>query len=61
MSDFSISPNLKTVIYLAGIKYGSEEDWEMMWDAYLKETDASEKRKLISALSTTKDSNLLSR
>ena len=58
---FSISPNLKNVIYMAGIRYGDESDWELMWDQYLKETDATEKGKLLHALGQTRDSNLLAR
>ena len=46
---------------MAGIKYGTEEDWENMWEDYLTETDASEKGKLLNALGQTRDSNLLAR
>ena len=46
---------------MAGIRYGEESDWELMWDQYLKETDATEKGKLLRALGQTRDSNLLAR
>ena len=52
---------MKNVIYMAGIRYGDESDWELMWDQYLRETDATEKGKLLHALGQTRDSNLLAR
>ena len=46
---------------MAGIRYGEESDWELMWEQYLRETDATEKGKLLRALGQTRDSNLLAR
>ncbi|KAL4228484.1 Endoplasmic reticulum aminopeptidase 1 [Mactra antiquata] len=57
----NINVNLKSVIYKTGIKFGKEEDWDAVWNTYLKESDASEKMKLLSALGMSKDFRLLSR
>ena len=47
---------------MTGIKYSRDvEDWEFMWDRYCKETDDSEKEKLLNALAQTQDSSLLVR
>lgn len=61
-SSESISPNLRSLVYMTGIKYSRDvEDWEFMWDRYCKETDDSEKEKLLNALAQTQDSSLLVR
>jgi len=52
---------LKMVIYNAGIAHGTDDDWEFMWERYVNERDDSEKRKLIRALGTTKETYLLLR
>ena len=41
--------------------YGTEEDWDHVWNAYLNESDASEKMKLLTALGHSKESHILSR
>lgn len=53
--------DLKSVIYNSGILFGSDEDWEFLWQRFLKEQDDTEKRKLIQALGRTKEVSLLSR
>lgn len=44
-------PDLRTIIYSYGMRTrGDEASWNIVWDLYLKETDAAEKQKLMGAL-----------
>lgn len=45
------SPDLRNIIYSYGMRTrGNEAYWNIVWDLYLKETDASEKTKLMGSL-----------
>lgn len=45
-------PDLRNIIYYYGMySRGNETNWNEVWEIYLKETDASEKAKLIYGLS----------
>lgn len=47
------SPDLRVIIYTYGMRMrGNEEYWNIVWDLYLKETDASEKTKLMNSLTS---------
>ena len=53
--------NLKGPIYAAGIKYGTEEDWDFLWNRRETTMVATEKRKILYSLSQTMDPKLLNR
>lgn len=54
------TPDLRSLIYYYGIlANGKEENWNIVWNLYLNETDASEKAKIMSALSAVQDPILL--
>lgn len=56
------TPDIRGIVYYYGMKAnGNEQNWEAVWNLYLKETDASEKVKLMSALSAVQNPTLLTR
>jgi len=56
-----ISPDIRSEVYCHGVKAGNIEDWEFVFEQFKKSDDASEKRKLLAALSCTREPWLLSR
>ena len=58
---YSLDPNIKTVVYSAGIALGTEDDWNFMWNKFLTETDPYEKRLYISALAKSTQPWILNR
>ncbi|XP_059611048.1 uncharacterized protein LOC132257980 [Phlebotomus argentipes] len=55
-------PDLRSIIYSYGMQsVGDKEKWDQVWKIYLAETDAQEKTKLMSALTSVKDHSLLNR
>ncbi|XP_076160195.1 glutamyl aminopeptidase isoform X5 [Ptiloglossa arizonensis] len=56
-----VAPNIRDVIYVAGIKFGGEEEWNHCWQNYQKTQVPSEKRIMLQALGATTDSWLLQR
>ena len=57
----SIDPNLKAMVYQVGVAYGSEADWEFMWQRYKNSTDPYEKRLYLRALAQSTEPWILSR
>ena len=57
----SIDPNLKDVVYQVGVAYGSEEDWNYMWEWYNTTDDPYEKRLCLRALAASREPWILSR
>lgn len=57
----SIAPNIRDVVYAAGVKFGSQEEWNHCWDTYVKTHYPSEKRIMLQALGATTDPWLLQR
>ena len=55
----SIVANLKGVIYLAGIKYGTEDDWNFLWKRREETQVSTEKRKIMHALTDSEDPKIL--
>ena len=51
----SVSPNLKNVVYRAGIHHSSDAEWEMVYQKYNNSLIPSEKVKLMVALAATRD------
>ena len=57
----SVNPNIRSYVYAYGLqKSQSEKDWYYVWDKYQAEKDAIEKSKLMSALTSSKNPNLIS-
>ena len=58
---FRIDPGLKSTVYCTAIRTGGEKEWQFAFDLYNVETVASEKSRLLSALSCTHKPWLLNR
>ncbi|XP_038058558.1 uncharacterized protein LOC119729837 [Patiria miniata] len=56
-----ITPNLKSVVYCNGIRYGGQDEWEFGWGRYGNTSDSSEKTKWLSALACSTEPWILSR
>ena len=48
-----ITPNLRSVVYCNGIRYGGEDEWNFAWEKYQAETNAQEKAKIQYGLTCT--------
>ncbi|KAG5335962.1 AMPE aminopeptidase, partial [Acromyrmex heyeri] len=59
--DTRIAPNIRKIVYMAGIKFGEEADWQHCWQVYLKTQIQSEKLLMLQALGSTMDPWLLKR
>ncbi|KAJ8915223.1 hypothetical protein NQ315_015446 [Exocentrus adspersus] len=57
----SLSQDLRSLIYIYGMKNASEQTWDALLEVYKTETDASEKLKLINGLANVQNTTLLSR
>ncbi|XP_028128898.1 endoplasmic reticulum aminopeptidase 2-like isoform X2 [Diabrotica virgifera virgifera] len=57
----SVDPNLKEIIYSAGVKYGGMNEWQYCWNFYKNTTDGNEKQMLLKALGVASDPWLLQR
>ncbi|VVC33657.1 ERAP1-like C-terminal domain,Aminopeptidase N-type,Peptidase M1, membrane alanine aminopeptidase, N- [Cinara cedri] len=55
-----INVDIKYFVYCYGIASGNTDDWNKVWDLYLKEQDPHLRLKFLGALTYTKDSSLLS-
>ncbi|XP_025987257.2 endoplasmic reticulum aminopeptidase 1 isoform X2 [Solenopsis invicta] len=56
-----IAPNIRNIVYMAGIKFGQEADWQHCWQVYLNTQIQSEKLLMLQALGATMDPWLLKR
>lgn len=54
-----IPPNIRDVVYAAGIKFGNQEEWNYCWEMYKKAQIPIEKRVMLLALGATTDPWLL--
>ncbi|KAL7295649.1 hypothetical protein TKK_0011007 [Trichogramma kaykai] len=57
----NITPNIRDVVYSAGVKFGGQEEWNHCWETYRKTIYPSEKRVMLQALGSTADPWLLQR
>lgn len=55
----TISPNAKAAVYCTAMKSGSENDWNYLWELYLKEEFSSEKKTILEALGCTTNKEIL--
>ena len=60
-SSCSIHPDLKSVVYSAGIAFGDVEQWDYLWSVYQTTNDTSEKGLCLSALANARIPWLLTR
>ena len=58
---FRIAANLKGVVYFAGIRHGTKEDWDFLWKKHETTLVATEKKKIEFALTDSKDPKILKR
>ncbi|XP_063231804.1 endoplasmic reticulum aminopeptidase 1-like isoform X2 [Bacillus rossius redtenbacheri] len=56
-----IPPNLREVIYIAGIKYGGDREWQYCWSKYNSTVVPSERKLLLRALGVASDPWILQR
>ena len=57
----SIHPDLKSVVYSAGIAFGDVEHWDFLWNIYQTTDDTSEKDLCLAALANARIPWLLKR
>ncbi|XP_076292003.1 uncharacterized protein LOC143214621 isoform X2 [Lasioglossum baleicum] len=55
----TISPNAKAAVYCTAMRNADENDWNYMWNLYLNEKFASEKKTILEALGCTTNKELL--
>jgi len=46
----NITPNLKTIVYCTAVQFGTEQEWDFIFDKYLNEKNSQEKSKLQTGL-----------
>ncbi|RLU25456.1 hypothetical protein DMN91_001612 [Ooceraea biroi] len=56
-----IPPNIRNIVYMAGVKFGEEDVWQHCWQVYLKTQIQSEKLVMLQALGAAMDPWLLKR
>nr|XP_044251596.1 membrane alanyl aminopeptidase-like [Drosophila takahashii] len=56
-----VPKDVRSIVYCAAIKYGSDEDWEFLWTRYQKSNVATETLSIIDALSCSREVWLLQR
>nr|AMO02529.1 aminopeptidase N5 [Tityus serrulatus] len=50
-----VQPDLRSVVYTVGVKFGTQEEWDFCWKKYQESQIPSEKRLLLNALGNTRD------
>ena len=60
-SHFRIAPNLRSTVYSIGIKDANESTWMKVFNRFQTETVPSEKRKLMYALTNSRNEGILKR
>ncbi|GBP93587.1 Endoplasmic reticulum aminopeptidase 2 [Eumeta japonica] len=56
-----VEPDLRDLVYYYGMKSGTIEEWEHLWQIYLKEEDVQERAKLRHALAAPNDARILAK
>jgi hypothetical protein len=51
--------NFKGIIYSTVIKYGTEDDWFMMFDKAINTSENAEKLRLLRGLAASRDLNII--
>nr|XP_034185421.1 putative aminopeptidase-2 [Osmia lignaria] len=55
----TIKPNQRSVAYCMGVKYGSKDDWEFLWNQYFNSNSANDQITLLQALGCSNNSTIL--
>ncbi|XP_071788896.1 aminopeptidase N-like [Asterias amurensis] len=55
----TVSPNLRSVVYCNGIRFGGRPEWNYGWEMMQTTTDRQERARWMSALTCSRDSSLL--
>nr|CAD7255859.1 unnamed protein product [Timema shepardi] len=58
---YYISPNLKSVVYCNGLRFGGEEEWNFLWNRYLNHNVNTEQVIILGVLGCTKNESLAHR
>ncbi len=58
---FSVPPNLREVVYPAGIALGGEEEWQFLWEQYFESTDPYEQSLYLTAMAYSTEPWILNR
>nr|CAD7201178.1 unnamed protein product [Timema douglasi] len=58
---YYISPNLKSVVYCNGLRFGGEEEWDFLWNRYLNHNVNTEQVIILGVLGCTKNETLAHR
>ena len=58
-STFFILPSLRDTVYRAALYYGGEDDYWTLFNMYQSTSNAAEQRRILRALGTTRDYNLI--
>ncbi|KJE90548.1 membrane alanine aminopeptidase [Capsaspora owczarzaki ATCC 30864] len=56
-----VPADLRDFVYLVGIAHGDRPEWDFMWEQYLQTTAATEQRRILRALASTRIPWLLNR
>ena len=58
---YSIASNLLPLVYSIGVREGSVKEWDQVYDKYKSTNIASEKKILLSALTYTRNRQMIER
>lgn len=58
---FRVPPSQRSYVYCNAIKYGSEKEWEFLWQQFQKSDFSEERVDITDALSCSKNKTLLIR
>ncbi|XP_013387099.1 glutamyl aminopeptidase isoform X2 [Lingula anatina] len=61
LRDKPIRADYRSIVYKAGVSKGGEREWDFCWKKYLAESNDAEKKKLLIAMTFTKNIDKLSR
>ena len=58
---FRVPADFRSLVYFYGVYFGGKEEWDFVFDRYMKNKIASEKTKLMYALSAVKEPWIINR
>jgi aminopeptidase N len=56
---YRIPPDLRSVVYCSAVSNGGQEEWNFLYDEFMKSNVASDQVLILSALGCTRDATLL--
>ncbi|XP_067138103.1 endoplasmic reticulum aminopeptidase 1-like [Centruroides vittatus] len=54
-NDVRVNPDLRNVVYMVGVKFGTQEEWNFCWKKFQESQIPSEQRLLLNALASSND------